>query len=195
MRFGTKATIMAALAGPAIAGLILTGAGPANAAVATPHTTHSSSFFGHFCSRHSLELWNLNGDNTIDNLTFKGSTTKITYAVHFRQRGCLLGGTLTDTLIPNGPQTGPITGQVRRNHVTFSFTYTYTGEVQGTRTFSGFVAHDGTVSGTWSETGPEAGFGTWSLATAVPQACPPFFAFAEFEGGCPVPFFFFGFPF
>ena len=184
MRFGTKATIMAAFAGPAMAGLILTGAGPANAAVTTPHTAHSSSFF-RFCSRHSLELWNFNGDNTID-LTF--NKAPFVYAVHFRQRGCLLGGTLTDTHIPNGPQTGPIVGKVRRNHVVFSFTYTYVGEVQGTRTFNGFVAHDGTVSGTWSETGPENGSGTWTLANAVPQACPPFFAFFEFLGGCPVPF-------
>ena len=187
MRFATKAAIMGAFAGPAIAALMLTGAGPANAAVTTP-TTHSASTWVQGCNPWHLERWDVRGNNTVD-LNYKGTT--YTYAVHFTQHGSCVGGTLTDTGIPNGPQTGPITGTIVRNHVVFSFTYTYTGEVQGTRTFNGYVSPWGHVSGTWSETGSEDGSGTWSLANSVRPACPqwnPWYGYGQYGSGCPVPF-------
>ena len=194
MRFRTKAAIMTAVAGPAIAAMILTGAGPANAAVttaSTAHTTTSTSFPGFpFCFRHHLELFNFNGDNTVV-ATLKGSTTIFKYPVDFRQRGSCLRGTLTD---PFFPTSGPIHGVVVRHFVTFSFTYP--SSFQGTRTFVGHIDHEGDVSGTWSETGTGNETGTWTLADQVQDACPdffPFFDFEDFGAGCPVPFPFFFF--
>ena len=114
MRFATKAAIMGAFAGPAIAALILTGAGPANAAVTTTttHTTSSSSSpFFPFCSPRHLERWNFNGYNTVD-LSY--GTSSYTYSVHFVQRGSCLSGSLTDTGLMAGEQTGPIHGTVVR---------------------------------------------------------------------------------
>jgi hypothetical protein len=189
MRFRTKAAIMAAFAGPAIAGLILTGAAaPANAAVTTANASHASADpYFQFCSPYNLERWDLRGNNTVD-LTF--DYKPYTYAVHFNQRGSCLSGWLTDTNIPNGPQTGPIHGYVFRNYVRFSFTYTYYGETQGTRTYTGTINRWGWVSGTWSDSTDSAS-GTWSLAHGVRRACPnffPWFGFFEFGNGCPVPF-------
>ena len=190
MRFRTKAAIMAALAGPAIAGLILTGAGPANAAVTTTTAQASNTWMPpfQFCSPWNLERWDFRGNNTVD-VTF--GTTPYTYAVHFDQRGSCLSGWLTDTNIPAGnPQTGPIHGYVFRNYVKFSFTYTYTGETQGTRTYTGTINRWGWVSGTWSDSTDSAS-GTWSLAHGVRPACPqwgPWYGFFAFGNGCPVPF-------
>jgi hypothetical protein len=197
MRFRTRATIMAAFAGPAIAAMLLTGAGPANAAVTTTgHTATSSSFPGFpFCFRRHLERWDFNGDNTVV-ATLNGSTMIFKYPVDFRQRGSCLRGTLTDPYFnPPTGISGPISGIVVRNRVTFSFTYP-AGSVQGTRTFVGRVNFDGDVSGTWSETGSANETGTWSLADQVQRACPdffPWFGFFEFGAGCPVPFPFFFF--
>jgi hypothetical protein len=190
MRFGTKATIMAAFAGPAIAALMLMGAGPANAAVTTPTTpTASTQPVFPYCSQWNLERFDFRGNNTVD-LTF--GTGSYTYYVHFNQRGSCLSGWLTDNNIPNNyPKTMPLHGTVFRNHVTFSVTYTYPGEVQGTRTFSGSINYWGHVSGNWSETGTENGSGAWSLANAVRRACPgwfPWFGFFQYGNGCPVPF-------
>jgi len=189
MRFRTRAAIMAAFAGPAIAAMMLMGAGPANAAVTTAASPHTMSgpFFP-FCSPFNLERFDFNGSNTVD-VTFNNSP--FTYAVHFRQFGSCLRGSLTDTNIPNGPQTGRIHGTVFRNHVTFSFTYTYVGETQGTRTYVGHINFFGEVSGTWSDSGTDHSTGTWHLASPVHRACPdffPFFGFFEFGNGCPVPF-------
>jgi len=187
MRFGTKAAIMAAFAGPAIAALMLTGAGPANAAVATPTTPSASTLVPpQFCNPYHLERWDFRGHNTVD-LTF--GTTPYTYAVHFDQRGSCLSGTLTDTGLMPGEQNLHISGTVIRNQVTFSVNYP-TG-FQGTRTFSGYINRWGQVSGKWSETGTEAGSGTWSLANAVRPACPQWgfwFGFFQYGAGCPVPF-------
>jgi len=180
---------MAAFAGPAIAGLILTGAGPANAAVTTanaPHTMSDPIF--QFCSPFNLERFDLRGGNTVD-VTF--NNTPYTYAVDFFQRGSCLYGSLTDTNIPNGPQTGPVRGFVFKNYVRFSFRYTYVGETQGTRTYVGHISHWGWVSGTWSDSGPDGAMGTWHLAEPVHRACPdffPWFGFFQFGNGCPVPF-------
>jgi hypothetical protein len=117
------------------------------------------------CSK-QLEEWNLNGSNTVD-LTYKNSP--FTYAVTIKQKGGCLTGTLTDSGVPT---TGPITGTVKGDDVTFSFTYP-TNSIQGKRTFTGTISHHGAVSGTWSESGTEAGTGTWTLADDANPACPP----------------------
>ena len=192
MRFRTKAAIMAAFAGPAMAALMLTGAGPANAAVTTAHTTTSASDpIFQFCSPYNLERWDFRGHNTV-HATLNGSYNTYTYTVHFDQRGSCLSGWLTDPYIPKMyPQTGPIHGYVFRNHVTFSFTYTYHGETQGTRVYNGSISRWGWVSGNWYDNGKDHATGTWSLGHAVRPACPqfyPWFGFFEFGNGCPVPF-------
>ncbi|HEY6295167.1 MAG TPA: hypothetical protein VIX15_05840 [Streptosporangiaceae bacterium] len=176
MRFGIKAAITAAVAGPAIAALMLTGAGPANAAVTTANAPHSTSdpFFG-FCNpffQHQNQFffqrqqWNISGDNTVV-ATLNGNSNTFNYPVDITQRGGCLGGTLSDPLFPTS---GPIHGTVFGNHVTFSFTYP-NGSAQGKRTFSGFINRRGYVSGTWSETGSENGTGTWHLAMNAHRAC------------------------
>jgi len=181
---------MGAFAGPAIAALVLMGAGPANAATTTAtHTAASASdqWYGYgFCNPWHLERWDLRGDNTVD-LWYLGK--EYTYAVHFDQRGSCLGGTLTDTGLAPGEQVLRISGTVVRDHVTFSVTYPT--NYQGTRTFDGYVHQWGWVSGTWSENGTEDGSGNWSLANAVRPACPGFFpwwGFGQYGAGCPVPF-------
>jgi hypothetical protein len=88
--------------------------------------------------------------------------------VTFKQFGSCLSGTLTDSYYPT---TGPISGTVNRNHVTFSFSYP-SGSIQGTRTFTGTINRWGAVSGTWSETGTENGTGTFTLARHAATACP-----------------------
>jgi hypothetical protein len=192
MRFRTKAAIMAAFAGPAIAGLILTGAGPANAAVTATTAQTSSTWMPVFpyCSPYNLERWDFRGNNTV-NLTFDGNSS-FTYSVHFYQRGSCLSGWLKDTYIPNNyNEYLPIHGTVFQNHVTFSVAYTYPGSDQGTRTFDGYIDWSGKVSGKWSETGTEGGSGTWSLENAVRPACPwwyPWYGFMHYGNGCPVPF-------
>jgi len=176
MRFGIKAAITAALAGPAIAALMLTGAGPANAAVTTTtaHTT-STSGFNPFCFNqfrnpfNQRQEWNLNGNNTVD-LWFQSQ--EFTYAVHFNQQGSCLSGTLTDTGLPSGEQTLRVHGTIFGNHVTFSVRYPT--NFQGTRTFNGYINRHGDVSGMWSETGTENGSGNWSLARDAHHACQRF---------------------
>jgi hypothetical protein len=71
------------------------------------------------------------------------------------------------------PQSGPISGKVRGNTVTFSFTYPT--NVQGTRTYTGTISRWGVVSGNWSQTGTQVpSTGTWSLGTKAAHACPRF---------------------
>lgn len=189
MRRGIKAAITAAFAGPAIAALMLTGAGPVNAAVTTATTVHTSSdpIFS-FCSPRTLQRWDFRGYNTVV-ATFMAAPYR--YPVRFNQRGSCLTGLLTDPNIPYGyPQTGPIRGTVFRNRVTFSFTYTYPGAPQGTRTYTGTINYFGGVSGTWSDSG-DGSFGTWYLARTVRRACPNFFpwlGYFQHGSGCPVPF-------
>ena len=97
MRFGTKAAIMTAFAGPAIAALIMTKV-QANAAVTTANTPHSTSdpIFG-FCNpffQHQNQFffqrqqWNLSGDNTVV-ATLNGSSMTFSYPVDFTQQGRL----------------------------------------------------------------------------------------------------------
>ncbi len=191
MRLGAKMMLWACCAGPAVAAMLVTGSGSANAAALKPAAGAVASLspssgngpqggpgqFGNnqrraSCSRWQREKWNLNGTSTVVAVYH---TTNFTYDVSFQQNGSCLGGTLTDPYIPSpGPKSGPISGTVNGNQVTFSFTYTYPNAPQGTRTFTGTISRSGAVSGTWGETGPEAASGTWSLGTRAARACPRF---------------------
>jgi hypothetical protein len=178
--------LWACCAGPAVAAMLVTGSGPANAVGLTPAVNAGNSFNPHGpggggpgnghgfggqrCDPWQLERWDVGGTNTVD-LTY--NTGNFTYGVHIRQDGGCIRGTLTDIGIPNGPTTGPIFGTIYGNQITFSFRYTYTGEVQGIRTFTGFIGRSGAVSGNWSETGTEGGHGSWSLVSRADRACSP----------------------
>ena len=158
-------TMLRTCAGLAVAaGLVAGGAGVASAATVTP-VAQSNHHPGPRCNPWAREQWNLNGRNHVA-AVYLGST--YTYKVTFKQFGSCLTGTLTDGYFPT---TGPISGTVNRNHVTFSFTYP-SGSVQGTRTYTGTINRWGAVSGTWSETGTEMGTGTFTLAKHAASACP-----------------------
>src|SRR5580658_8015863 len=149
MRLGTRATIWACFAGPAIAATILAGAGTASAQTTSP-TAHSVSTTEHIpagplCSPFQKERYNLNGFNTVD-VTYLFH--HYFYTVDFVQHGSCLSGWLHD---PYFSVTEPIFGTVDGNFVTFSFTYP--SFVEGTRTYIGSINHFGFVSGHWFQTG------------------------------------------
>ena len=165
---GISKTMLRTCAGLAMAaGLVAGGAGVASAATVSP-AANSTSSWQHGCNPWAREQWNLNGHNEVQ-AVFQGKT--YTYDVTFKQFGSCLSGTLTDGYFP---VTGPISGTVKRNHVTFSFTYP-SGSIQGTRTYTGTINRWGAVSGTWSETGSENGSGTFTLAKHAAHACPWWF--------------------
>jgi hypothetical protein len=181
MRFGAKAVITGALAGPAMAALILTGTGAANAA-----TTSSSGQFTQFCNQNQFPnqfpnqfqnqfpqnqfprdrfqqgQWNLSGSNT---LAVKFEVKTYDYPVYFNQQGTCLTGWLRD---PGASFTGRINGTVYGNFITFSVTYP-SGSKQGTRTWNGTISWSGHVSGSWSETGSEVASGSWWLSNPASQ--------------------------
>jgi hypothetical protein len=164
MRTITKTMLRTCLGLAAAAGLVAGGAGVASAATVSP-AAHTSSSWAPHCNPFAREQWNLNGRNKVQ-AVYQGTT--YTYSVTFKQYGGCLSGTLTDSYYPT---TGPISGTVNRNHVTFSFSYP-SGSIQGTRTFTGTINRWGAVSGTWSETGTENGTGTFTLARHAATACP-----------------------
>ena len=173
MRFAAKMMLWATCAGPAVAAMVLTGAGAANAAVAAPAASSSAAYgpwgpggHGPYCNWWERERWNVNGPNTVKLVYGTGTYA---YTVWFRQNGSCLGGTLTDTYLPPGSPSLKIYGTVNDSHITFSVTYP-TG-IQGTRTFKGKINWHGDVSGTWNETGTENGNGGWYLASDVDPAC------------------------
>jgi hypothetical protein len=179
MRFGIKAALTAAVAGPAIAALMLTGAGPANAA--TTAQTTSSWGGSHFCNpwfqnqnpfRNQREQWNLSGDNTVV-VNQNGSAMTWYYSVDFTQRGGCLSGTLDDSYFPFS---GAIHGTASGNYVTFTFRYPSNGS-QGTRTYTGYINRHGYVWGRWSDSGDGAS-GTWHLTKDAHHACQNFFWWA-----------------
>jgi len=177
MRFGAKALITAALAGPAMAALILTGAGAANAATTTSNSGPFSPFCGQFQNQFPNQFqnqfqqgWDLSGSNTLK-VSFEVKTYD--YAVSFTQQGSCLTGWLTD---PGASFTGRVHGTISGNFITFSITYP-SGSKQGTRTFNGTINGFGHVSGSWSETGTEVGSGSWSLTNPAFQNCQMNFQF------------------
>jgi hypothetical protein len=183
---GISKTMLRTFAGVAIAAAAVAGgAGVASAAPVTPAAA-TSGHFG-FCNPFQREQFNLSGSNTVK-ATFEGST--YSYSVSFNQYGGCLSGTLTDGYYPTS---GPISGAINGNYVTFTFKYPY-GSVQGTRTYSGYIRPEyvkqyyqhwvwngyrwvlrwtfryevrGFVSGHWSETGSEGGSGSWYLSNFV----------------------------
>jgi hypothetical protein len=175
MRFTARVMITAAVAGPAMAALILAGAGSASAAVTTTtaHTTSSSGAFSPFCNQYQNQYgynqfqqnqWNLSGSNT---LRVKFEVNTYNYPVLLTQRGNCLRGTLTD---PGASFTGRIHGTIYGNFVTFSVTYP-AGSKQGRRTFNGTINRWGHVSGSWSETGSENASGSWWLTRPAYPGC------------------------
>jgi len=179
MRLGTKAMIRACFAGPAIAAVILTGAGTASAQTVSPtaHTIGTAEHIPLFCNPFQKERWNLNGFNKVD-VSYLGAP--YTYTVDFVQHGSCLNGWLDD---PYFHVLAPIFGTVSGNYVTFSFTYP--SFVEGTRTYIGHINGWGFVYGDWSQTGfAWPNFGTFSLSNPVPRACPPWIWWTSF---CPVP--------
>jgi hypothetical protein len=193
MKFDRKRALWAFCAAPAIAAMVVTGAGAASAHTSSPglkpFTPANTSYFGLHCNPWQLEKWNLNGDNQVVAVfqsSLQSSRDTFTYNVHFRQNGSCLTGHLTDTYWP-GTLEGPIYGTVHRNRVTFSFNYPANSS-QGTRTFTGHIDRYGGVSGTWSETGPEQGGinPTWTLASNVNRACSFYRWYWWSRGGCPV---------
>lgn len=181
MRLGTKAMIRACWAGPAIAAIILTGAGTASAQTTSP-AAHTISTAEHlpppFCDPFQKERWDLNGFNTVD-VTYE-LFSHYTYTVDFVQHGSCLSGWLND---PYFPITEPIQGIVNGNFVTFSFTYP--SFIEGTRTYTGYINHFGFVYGGWSQTGiASPNFGTFSLSSTAARACPSWVWWTQY---CPVP--------
>jgi hypothetical protein len=182
MRSAKKVMLWACCTVPAVAGLVMSGAGAAGA------TTTLSSSAGHRhprCDSRQLETWNLNGANVVDT---EQAPTPLSYDVTFTQRGSCLTGTLTDSY--DAPVfTGPITGTVNGSKVIFSVTYP-PNSAQGTRTFTGTItrAHKnrGAVSGTFHESGPEKLTGTWNLATDAVRACSEFHGWWGWQQECPV---------
>jgi hypothetical protein len=208
MRFGAKALITAALAGPAMAALILTVGGPANAAVTTTtaHTSSSSMPSYPYCNQYSGRYqpngyqpngyqpnqyqqngYQQNGYQQ-GQWNLSGSNTAEVkfevntygYPVYFRQQGSCLTGTLTD---PGASFTGRIHGTVYGNFITFSVTYP-SGDNQGTRTFNGTINQWGHVSGSWSETGSENAAGSWSLTGPAQHGCQNQFGWNNSNQGC-----------
>jgi hypothetical protein len=175
MRLGTKAIMRACFAGPAIAAMILTGAGTASAQTDSPTAARISTaeHLPVFCNAFAKERWNLNGFNTVD-VTYLG--TPFTYTVDFAQKGSCLTGWLHD---PYFPVTEPIFGTVNGNYVTFSFTYP--SFVEGTRTYVGHINGWGFVNGHWFQTGTAwPNFGSFSLSSTATRACPPWVWWTQF---------------
>jgi len=181
MRLGTKATIWACFAGPAIAATILAGAGTASAQTTSPtaHTVNTTEHIpaGPLCSPFQKERYNLNGFNTVD-VTYLFH--HYFYTVDFVQHGSCLSGWLHD---PYFSVTEPIFGTVNGNSVTFRFHYP--SFVEGTRTYIGSINHFGFVSGHWFQTGTAfPNFGGFSLSSTVARACPSWVWWTQF---CSVP--------
>jgi hypothetical protein len=137
-----------------LAGVVAASAASASAASAAPATTVSAHYPVH-------RSWDLNGRNEVS-LTYLGGT--FTYQVRFSQQrgGELLTGMLTDKGLAKGQQVLQVNGVVFGNYVVFSVVYPASG-TQGVRTFSGTIAKDGSVAGSWTETGTEAGSGPFTL--------------------------------
>lgn len=160
---GIRRAMLPGIAGLAVAApLLVGGAGVASAAPVSP-AVHTSSPVTLACNSHARLPWTLRGSNRVE-AVYQHRT--FTYTVTFRQVGSCLSGTLTD---PYYPTTGPLSGTVTANHVTFTFRYPR-GSVQGTRTYSGTINRRGAVSGRWSETGREHGSGTFTLAVNAHRA-------------------------
>jgi len=159
MRRGPRLTICACCA---VVAMVAGGAGVAAAAPAAPRTGAASQ------AAPASTQWSVNGSNSVD-VGYDGQD--LVYSVSFTQSGSSLSGTLDD---PYYPTSGPISGSISGNSITFTFSYP-SGSIQGTRTYTGTIDPSGAVSGTWTQTGSESpDNGTWSLASnAVAQTSSP----------------------
>jgi hypothetical protein len=142
-----------------ILGLAGGAAGAASASVTHPHIPPPSACRATMFSH--------------DRLTLTDGTTNFVYRVnlHLTPAGPIfnpvevVSGALCDTYEPI-PIALPVHGVVFGDNVVFSVAYPSTGPDagdQGVRTFSGVIGPWGQVSGSWSETGTEAGSGPFTL--------------------------------
>jgi hypothetical protein len=163
MRGMTK-TLARTCAGLAVAaGLVAGGAGVASAAPVAPAKPHPAPI----CNPWAKEHWNLNNSKQQVKLTYQGKV--YTYALNLKQTGSCVGGTLTDTYASPALNL-KVSGVINKNTVAFSVNYGKTS-VQGVRTFWGNINWKGAVSGKWTETGSEHGWGWFSLAKNAKTAC------------------------
>ena len=141
----------------AVAAVMFTGGAMLASATPTSLAAHSTISAETVATTQATQ-WNLGGSNSID-VGYDGQN--LVYTVSFMQSGGSLSGTLTDSYYPTS---GPVSGSVSGDSVTFTFDYPG-GSIQGTRTYTGTISSSGAVSGTWTQTGSESpDNGTWSLA-------------------------------
>lgn len=154
---GRRAALLGGLGIAATALTLSTGAASAFASTTTPHIPSAcrATLFSH------------------DKLTLTLGTSDFTYKVnlHLTPAGPffsnveVVSGTLCDTYEPV-PLALPVHGITFGDDVVFSVAYPSTGVDagdQGVRTFSGVIGPWGMVTGDWTETGTEAGSGTFTL--------------------------------
>jgi hypothetical protein len=98
--------------------------------------------------------WDVSGVYTMDTLYQSGHYF---YTLTLSQSGSTVLGNLYDPYLPGDL---PVSGNLSGNDLTFSVTYP--GGWQGTRTFTGVIDNTGAISGAWDETGPENGADSWS---------------------------------
>ena len=149
---------VSAVAAGALAGSVAF-AGGASAAV----TSHRPAPLPRACAVHSPFS---------DRLQLTFNNTNYNYQVRLRlspvffQRGVLVvSGTLCDLNEPV-PLVLPVHGIIFGHVAVFSVSYPTTGPDagnQGVRTFAGIIGPFGHVTGSWSETGTEAGSGPFTL--------------------------------
>ncbi len=158
-----------ALAAMATIGAASAAAAPAGFAAQRAASAESDPAAQSDCTAGQSQQWDLNGANEVD-VAYDGST--FVYSVTVTQNGSCLSGTLDD---PYYPTSGPISGTVSGDSITFTFSYP-SGSIQGTRTYTGTISQSGVASGTWTQTGDESpDNGTWTLAdkatTPTPSEC------------------------
>lgn len=139
-------------------------AAPASLAAQPPVSAEPDPAAPSNCTAGQPQQWNLNGANEVD-VAYDGIS--FVYSVTITQNGSCLSGTLDD---PYYPTSGPISGTVSGDSITFTFSYP-SGSIQGTRTYTGTISQPGVASGTWTQTGDESpDNGTWTLADKATTA-------------------------
>jgi hypothetical protein len=152
--------LLAACSSPALA----SSAAPASLTAQRAVSAESDPAAQSSCTAGQPAQWDLNGANEVD-VAYDG--TSFVYSATITQNGSCLGGTLDD---PYYPTSGPISGTVSGDSITFTFSYP-SGSIQGTRTYTGTISQSGVASGTWTQSGDESpDNGTWTLADKATTA-------------------------
>jgi hypothetical protein len=147
------------IAAGAIAGSVALAGGASAATTNVPAPHLPAACQTHVRGSDNLQL-------TFDNQTFRYQV-RLRLSPVFFQRGVLVvSGTLCDTNEPV-PLVLPVHGVIFGHGIAIlSVVYPTVGPDagnQGVRTFSGVIGPHGSVAGTWSETGTEAGSGPFTL--------------------------------